>query len=42
MSDLILYTLVVFAVGFFCGSKFGTPSEMFKKAKEGADDILKK
>jgi hypothetical protein len=42
MSDIILYTLVIFAIGFFCGSKFRTPSEMFNKAKEGADGVFKK
>lgn len=42
MSDLILYTLVIFVAGFFCGSKFGSMTEMGNTIKEKAKSIFSK
>jgi len=42
MSDLILYTLVVFVAGFFCGSKFGSITEMGNSLKAKVKDVFSK
>jgi hypothetical protein len=42
MSDLILYTLVIFIAGFYCGSKFGSMTEMGNTIKEKAKAVFSK
>jgi len=42
MSDIILYTLVIFVAGFFCGSKFGSMTEMGNTIKEKAKAVFSK
>lgn len=42
MSDIILYTLVIFVAGFFCGSKFGSMTEMGNSIKTKVKDIFSK
>lgn len=42
MSDIILYTLVIFVAGFFCGSKFGSITEMGNSIKAKVKDTFSK
>lgn len=42
MSDLILYTLVIFIAGFYCGSKFGSMTEMGNTIKEKVKAVFSK
>jgi hypothetical protein len=42
MSDIILYTLVIFIAGFFCGSKFGSMTEMGNSIKAKVKDTFSK
>lgn len=42
MSDIILYTLVVYIAGFFCGSKFGSVTEMGNAIKAKVKDLFSK